>query len=176
MFVIHSFIFLLCLMIRRPPRSTRTDTLFPYTTLFRSVQTQPTRTPGLASQKIARPHCFAAILLQERLQPRVLAPAPRLRRRSSTHHPARPGSTSPYCRASRASDIPSSIPSFWNSRDLCVLIVFALRLRRLATSSCRHPCSSSIATSSSRRVRPSKGVPPPPRFDSARFCATVLAR
>src|SRR3546814_15826771 len=31
---------LLCfffLMIRRPPRSTRTDTLFPYTTLFRSA-------------------------------------------------------------------------------------------------------------------------------------------
>src|SRR3546814_9577561 len=26
-------------MIRRPPRSTRTDTLFPYTTLFRSVRT-----------------------------------------------------------------------------------------------------------------------------------------
>src|SRR3546814_15106927 len=26
-------------MIRRPPRSTRTDTLFPYTTLFRSVLT-----------------------------------------------------------------------------------------------------------------------------------------
>src|SRR3546814_9726336 len=25
-----------CLMIRRPPRSTRTDTPFPYTTLFRS--------------------------------------------------------------------------------------------------------------------------------------------
>src|SRR3546814_3808145 len=28
-------------MIRRPPRSTRTDTLFPYTTLFRSVGTYP---------------------------------------------------------------------------------------------------------------------------------------
>src|SRR3546814_2059714 len=29
-------------MIRRPPRSTRTDTLFPYTTLFRSqVKTAP---------------------------------------------------------------------------------------------------------------------------------------
>src|SRR3546814_8457448 len=26
------------LMVRRPPRSTRTDTLFPYTTLFRSVR------------------------------------------------------------------------------------------------------------------------------------------
>src|SRR3546814_7730034 len=30
-------------MIRRPPRSTRTDTLFPYTTLFRSL---PLRLPG----------------------------------------------------------------------------------------------------------------------------------
>src|SRR3546814_20101906 len=28
------------LMIRRPPRSTRTDTLFPYTTLFRSAITK----------------------------------------------------------------------------------------------------------------------------------------
>src|SRR3546814_1473519 len=28
-------------MIRRPPRSTRTDTLFPYTTLFRSLVTPP---------------------------------------------------------------------------------------------------------------------------------------
>src|SRR3546814_5460117 len=27
-------------MIRRPPRSTRTDTLFPYTTLFRSLRIQ----------------------------------------------------------------------------------------------------------------------------------------
>src|SRR3546814_2054661 len=30
--------FIFFLMIRRPPRSTRTDTLFPYTTLFRSSQ------------------------------------------------------------------------------------------------------------------------------------------
>src|SRR3546814_19343832 len=34
MFISDFFFFL---MIRRPPRSTRTDTLFPYTTLFRSV-------------------------------------------------------------------------------------------------------------------------------------------
>src|SRR3546814_20919776 len=33
-YVFVSFFFL---MIRRPPRSTRTDTLFPYTTLFRSA-------------------------------------------------------------------------------------------------------------------------------------------
>src|SRR3546814_1575802 len=31
-----SICFVFFLMIRRPPRSTRTDTLFPYTTLFRS--------------------------------------------------------------------------------------------------------------------------------------------
>src|SRR3546814_3721555 len=30
--------FFFFLMIRRPPRSTRTDTLFPYTTLFRSMR------------------------------------------------------------------------------------------------------------------------------------------
>src|SRR3546814_3958197 len=30
-------------MIRQPPRSTRTDTLFPYTTLFRSRSTPPRR-------------------------------------------------------------------------------------------------------------------------------------
>src|SRR3546814_14254985 len=35
MFMLSFFFFL---MIRRPPRSTRTDTLFPYTTLFRSQQ------------------------------------------------------------------------------------------------------------------------------------------
>src|SRR3546814_17135040 len=33
-------------MIRRPPRSTRTDTLFPYTTLFRSHHHHPARRPG----------------------------------------------------------------------------------------------------------------------------------
>src|SRR3546814_17849019 len=33
--MVSSFFFFL--MIRRPPRSTRTDTLFPYTTLFRSI-------------------------------------------------------------------------------------------------------------------------------------------
>src|SRR3546814_3986365 len=34
-------------MIRRPPRSTRTDTLFPYTTLFRSPLASALRQPHL---------------------------------------------------------------------------------------------------------------------------------
>src|SRR3546814_5441855 len=38
----------LCLMIRRPPRSTRTDTRCPYTTLFRSVQVQEGRAEAVA--------------------------------------------------------------------------------------------------------------------------------
>src|SRR3546814_4124070 len=33
-------------MIRRPPRATRTDTLFPYTTLFRAPGSFPSRSPG----------------------------------------------------------------------------------------------------------------------------------
>src|SRR3546814_9488162 len=36
-------------MIRRPPRSTRTDTLFPYTTLFRS---RPGCQPDCAAQPV----------------------------------------------------------------------------------------------------------------------------
>src|SRR3546814_17008259 len=35
-------------MIRRPPRSTRTDTLFPYTTLFRSEYALACDIPGAA--------------------------------------------------------------------------------------------------------------------------------
>src|SRR3546814_12361472 len=55
------------LMIRRPPISTRTDTLFPYTTLFRSrrrgVAARPPRRPavqGRAGHSRARPRRPAA--------------------------------------------------------------------------------------------------------------------
>src|SRR3546814_16372158 len=37
-------------MIRRPPRSTRTDTLFPYTTLFRSLGNPPGAAAGPSGQ------------------------------------------------------------------------------------------------------------------------------
>src|SRR3546814_6682286 len=40
-------------MLRRPPRSTRTDTLFPYTTLFRS--SQPRRALPLVRLDARRP-------------------------------------------------------------------------------------------------------------------------
>src|SRR3546814_19541659 len=38
MYLLSMSVVFFFLMIRRPPRSTRTDTLFPYTTLFRSVK------------------------------------------------------------------------------------------------------------------------------------------
>src|SRR3546814_6695887 len=42
-------------MIRRPPRSTRTDTLFPYTTLFRSMRFSADRR-SVARRHPAAPH------------------------------------------------------------------------------------------------------------------------
>src|SRR3546814_9059529 len=41
-------------MIRRPPRSTRTDTLFPYTTLFRSCPNQRLRGRRAPLRRAAR--------------------------------------------------------------------------------------------------------------------------
>src|SRR3546814_6883620 len=49
----YSFFFL---MIRRPPRSTRTDTLVPYTTLFRSPHCWLTGRAGLARPPESRPN------------------------------------------------------------------------------------------------------------------------
>src|SRR3546814_1110509 len=80
-------------MIRRPPRSTRTDTLFPYTTLFRSrqlltpgeiMQLPPTDeivmaagTPPIRAKK-------ARYYEDARFKERILPP-PELARRSEEH-------------------------------------------------------------------------------------------
>src|SRR3546814_11959530 len=62
-------------MIRRPPRSTRTDTLFPYTTLFRSHRI------GLRDDPHLPPFAMAIIKEcqdQRRDRPRVIAPPDRI--------------------------------------------------------------------------------------------------
>src|SRR3546814_17772002 len=46
-------------MIRRPPRSTRTDTLFPYTTLFRSTEESDDRRRDQYIDERARSEDFA---------------------------------------------------------------------------------------------------------------------
>src|SRR3546814_10321898 len=49
-------------MIRRPPRSTRTDTLFPYPTLFRSHE--PRLVVDLDDVLVAVPHRLGAVSLE----------------------------------------------------------------------------------------------------------------
>src|SRR3546814_7836109 len=94
------------LMIRRPPRSTRTDTLFPYTTLFRSPRRLPRRLHPAHGSAARRRHrlagrpavrhlrhpAAAAVALSRRLprQPLLLgAHQPRLAQPARADHPAR---------------------------------------------------------------------------------------
>src|SRR3546814_10707193 len=55
-------------MIRRPPRSTRTDTLFPYTTLFRSIARcrtlrQPTGSRSKSANSSRQPETRGTLLM-----------------------------------------------------------------------------------------------------------------
>src|SRR3546814_15721782 len=99
-------------MIRRPPRSTRTDTLFPYTTLFRgsaflpplptglmsffpSRESQTRRTPGSRpfrnpSSNAANAHTQASARSGERPGPAQPPPTRNPQRAASTaHNPTR---------------------------------------------------------------------------------------
>src|SRR3546814_16769741 len=76
------------LMIRRPPRSTRTDTLFPYTTLFRShiAVAEPRHRAGFGRRPApdtapCRPRADGGALLHRRSR----APDPGQRERIPNH-------------------------------------------------------------------------------------------
>src|SRR3546814_2749336 len=73
-YVIFLFLFFF-LMIRRPPRSTRTDTLFPYTTLFRSPSA------ALTDRTLSRSREHTAVVMRG-LDPRIHSSA---RARSEEH-------------------------------------------------------------------------------------------
>src|SRR3546814_1682065 len=70
-------------MIRRPPRSTRTDTLFPYTTLFRSVPHRPVADDRPAQPQRRRPRAVPAEAGRRRPE--------RTRRRLHPRHPRAAG-------------------------------------------------------------------------------------
>src|SRR3546814_1420202 len=72
------------LMIRRPPRSTRTDTLFPYTTLFRSLVLRAARRAGASR---LHPALRGARPVHRELRPR----GGRRRRRRDGRHPGPAG-------------------------------------------------------------------------------------
>src|SRR3546814_5952873 len=68
-------------MIRRPPRSTRTDTLFPYTTLFRSPSLDPSEiaeTPRASLDTIVlrarNEHLPAPVIVQPPGAPNLFGP------------------------------------------------------------------------------------------------------
>src|SRR3546814_20837034 len=84
------FLIFLFLLIRRPPRSTRTDTLFPYTTLFRSLH--PVRRQALDERvQVALEHALrglrghVAALLQGRAPAVVLHLDRKSTRLNSSH-------------------------------------------------------------------------------------------
>src|SRR3546814_13746080 len=74
-------------MIRRPPRSTRTDTLFPYTTLFRSILGVP-RTA--VATDVERPDVATALrkIVEPRspVEPQRVGDAARQRRTMQQQH------------------------------------------------------------------------------------------
>src|SRR3546814_9407649 len=59
-------------MIRRPPRSTRTDTLFPYTTLFRSGVAKVALSVGFESLDVSRAPLRSKTRTSTRMPPRTL--------------------------------------------------------------------------------------------------------
>src|SRR3546814_2047059 len=84
-------------MIRRPPRSTRTDTLFPYTTLFRSPE-RPW--PRLRASSSANPiYCRGSHSAHAPLKDRPSRPWPRTSS-SSNRRPRPRRSTSTWARTS----------------------------------------------------------------------------
>src|SRR3546814_6435394 len=99
--------FFFFLMIRRPPRSTRTDTLFPYTTLFRSRR-RPSTTPyGRGPPS----HGFAAGRTKRQLSnPKpTSSPSPHIYRRIETSpphlYPAAHVQLRPLCAAQRPESV-----------------------------------------------------------------------
>src|SRR3546814_14993563 len=68
-------------MIRRPPRSTRTDTLFPYTTLFRSAASARPAVSGRPASDATARETQHARTVRDRVPPLRPPPDPRRGRR-----------------------------------------------------------------------------------------------
>src|SRR3546814_20745979 len=83
-------IYLLCpiflLMIRRPPRSTRTDTLFPYTTLFRSPDPRAARRDEQEDEAVERDRLTA---IDDRIKPLAAVHHPETDRRHAARDEGR---------------------------------------------------------------------------------------
>src|SRR3546814_2192959 len=74
------------LMIRRPPRSTRTDTLFPYTTLFRSNGGRPGVAVTKAPSAVRSPTAWMTAVSAPAVNPRTGVTPPKLTVSRSEEH------------------------------------------------------------------------------------------
>src|SRR3546814_3309041 len=76
-------------MIRRPPRSTRTDTLFPYTTLFRSSSPQTANPPPEpqcpGADQVPSPYTSSPAYITSAASPKSSRAKPRRAKRSEEH-------------------------------------------------------------------------------------------
>src|SRR3546814_3602372 len=121
-------------MIRRPPRSTRTDTLFPYTTLFRSHAWDPPRTarrcpsapPGPTGQSVAPPP--AVVKPGGSIHPAVVKARPR--RVGPVQDAVRPGAET-----RRSEEHTSELQSLMRIS----YAVFRLKKKTLKTTNLRRP-------------------------------------
>src|SRR3546814_12638761 len=87
--LVISCLYFFFLLIRRPPRSTRTDTLFPYTTLFRSHDRQCLgMDAGLVVAAQGEREARKTILLRRPESER--RPSPAKSRPGPARHPHRP--------------------------------------------------------------------------------------
>src|SRR3546814_13122730 len=84
-----SFLYFFFLMRRRPPRSTRTDTLFPYTTLFRSTEPELSEEEAVVKAYVEHWPAFYAFL-----------------------NGTPPGDPADYFTGDRLADLPGSIAQF----------------------------------------------------------------
>src|SRR3546814_14029555 len=112
-------------MIRRPPRSTRTDTLFPYTTLFRSTCGPVDKGPG--------PFLPSGGALVVQASQNLLAT-----KATERIHFERGGSVIPNCRGASA-----HLRFGWNAAEIASPPVRAGqslgRLYRVPEAACRNP-------------------------------------
>src|SRR3546814_6873984 len=108
----YPLLFFFFLMIRRPPRSTRTDTLFPYTTLFRSrtgrrhaAADARARTPVAArTRRLSAPRRVRPVVRRDRRRDRARSRRlPATRRTGARPRPRRASTLSGRARA-RAGD------------------------------------------------------------------------
>src|SRR3546814_5350629 len=112
-------------MIRRPPRSTRTDTLFPYTTLFRSILGVP-RTA--VATDVERPDVATALrkIVEPRspVEPQRVGDAARQRRTMQQQHRGAAVAIGGVCaqQMKRSEEHTSEIPSLMriSYADFCL--------------------------------------------------------